>query len=62
MARKIYRLTALKIEKIKKSGYYADGADLWLQVTATGAKSWILRFMHYGREREMGLGLSGMSA
>lgn len=50
------RLTALRVEKIKTPGYYADGAGLWLQVSATGSKSWIFRFMLNGRAREMGLG------
>ncbi len=35
---------------------YADGGGLYLQVTGTGAKSWIYRYMLRGREREMGLG------
>jgi integrase len=35
---------------------YADGGGLYLQVTASGAKSWIYRFMLNGRAREMGLG------
>lgn len=37
-------------------GYHADGAGLYLQVTAADARSWILRFMLRGRAREMGLG------
>jgi integrase len=32
------------------------GGGLYLQVTGTGAKSWIYRYMLRGREREMGLG------
>ena len=35
---------------------YGDGGGLWLQVTGTGAKSWIFRFTLKGRSREMGLG------
>src|SRR5262245_5314553 len=35
---------------------YADGAGLYLQVTGTGAKSWIYRFSLAGKAREMGLG------
>jgi Arm DNA-binding domain len=35
---------------------YHDGAGLYLQVSARGAKSWIYRFMLDGRPREMGLG------
>jgi integrase len=50
------RLSALKVSKISKQGMYSDGAGLYLQVTATSAKSWVYRFTLYGRAREMGLG------
>ncbi|HYB10745.1 MAG TPA: Arm DNA-binding domain-containing protein, partial [Alphaproteobacteria bacterium] len=56
MAKKIDRLSALKVERTKKPGMYADGAGLWLRVLSSGAKSWIFRFMMNGRAREMGLG------
>jgi integrase len=60
MAHLVGRLTALKVIKVKKSGMYADGAGLYLQVTGDGqstpAKSWIFRFTLRGRSREMGLG------
>ncbi|NPU65384.1 integrase arm-type DNA-binding domain-containing protein [Bradyrhizobium sp. 83012] len=60
MAHLVGRLTALKAIKVKKSGMYADGAGLYLQVTGDGentpAKSWIFRFTLRGRSREMGLG------
>ena len=56
MARVIGRLTALKVSRAIKHGMYADGGGLYLQVTGTGAKSWIYRYMLHGREREMGLG------
>jgi integrase len=39
-----------------KPGMHADGGGLYLQVTASGAKSWIFRFMLHGKAREMGLG------
>ena len=62
MARVIGRLTALKVSRAIKHGMYADGGGLYLQVTGTGAKSWIYRYMLRGREREMGLGsLSAVS-
>ena len=57
MARVIGRLTALKVSsRAIKPGMYADGGGLYLQVTGTGAKSWIYRYMLRGKEREMGLG------
>jgi integrase len=56
MVRQIARLNALAVSKAKKSGMYADGAGLYLQVSAAGTKSWIFRYAMNGREREMGLG------
>jgi integrase len=56
MARGIQKLSALQVDRAKKPGYYADGGGLYLQVTATGAKSWLFRFMLDARAREMGLG------
>lgn len=56
MARKIGRLSAAAVSKVKAKGMYADGGGLYLQVTESGAKSWIFRFMLNGRAREMGLG------
>ncbi|MEO6075009.1 MAG: integrase arm-type DNA-binding domain-containing protein [Burkholderiales bacterium] len=54
--RNIHRLSALRIAKVTKPGYYADGGGLTLQVSHSGTKSWIFRFMLDGRAREMGLG------
>lgn len=56
MARTINRLTTKKIQNTKKPGYYGDGGGLYLQVSATGSKSWIYRYMLNRRAREMGLG------
>jgi len=53
---KAYKLTALQVAKAKKAGLYGDGAGLWLQVSDTGTKSWIYRFMLNGKSRWMGLG------
>ena len=50
------KLTALKITKLAKPGRYSDGAGLWLQVSKSGSKAWLLRFMRAGRARAMGLG------
>jgi hypothetical protein len=52
----INRLSALAVGKIKRPGYYFDGAGLVLQVSATGTKSWVFRYTLAGRRREMGLG------
>lgn len=48
-------LTELKI-KHAKPGYWLDGDGLYLQVSESGAKSWIYRFQINGKRREMGLG------
>jgi integrase len=49
-------LTAKRIAKLVEPGRYGDGRGLYLQVTPTGVRSWILRFERNGRERAMGLG------
>jgi integrase len=56
MARGIGKLVAVTLPKLTKPGMYGDGGGLYLQVTASGAKSWIFRFMLHGRAREMGVG------
>lgn len=56
MARKIERLNARFVDTTKAIGYHADGAGLYLQVSKTGTKSWVFRFMLNGKAREMGLG------
>lgn len=56
MARKTNRLTALEVGKLEKPGYYCDGAGLYLQVSKTGSKSWIMRYTLAGKPCEMGLG------
>jgi hypothetical protein len=42
LAKSINKLSALKIARIKKTGFHGDGGGLYLQVTDTGAKSWVL--------------------
>ena len=56
MARSINRLTDLRVRREKAPGLYHDGGGLCLQVTVSGAKSWVLRYMLRGKAREMGLG------
>ena len=58
MARTIGKLTALAITQAKRRGYYGGGGGLFLQMSASGAKSWVFRFKKGGRLREMGLGLT----
>jgi integrase len=56
MARAVGRLTALKVEKAKEPGMYADGAGLYLRVTPQGTKNWVLRYMLDRKPHWMGLG------
>ena len=48
-------LTAKKVERAKQPGRYHCGLirGLYLQVTASGAKSWVLRYQLRGQERWM---------
>jgi integrase len=48
-------LTVRKIETAKP-GKYGDGANLYLVVSETGAKKWVLRFTWRSKPKEMGLG------
>ncbi len=54
--RKVNQLTPLKIAQLSKSGRYADGLGLYLEVSPRGNKSWCLRYMIDGRARQHGLG------
>jgi integrase len=56
MARQINRLTALRVQRETKVGLHPDGGGLYLRVTASGGKFWVLRYMLEGKAREMGLG------
>src|SRR5713226_4619933 len=56
MARRLNRLTAVEVRGIGQKGMYHDGGGLYLQVSASGARSWIFRFTLDCRAREMGLG------
>lgn len=56
MTRGLQKLSALMVSRTNKHGLYGDGAGLWLQVSKTGAKSWLYRYMRHGKAREMGLG------
>lgn len=54
--RAIHRLSARFVSTVTAPGYHPDGGGLYLQVTRTGAKSWIFRYKRAKRSREMGLG------
>ncbi len=50
------KLTKRQIETISNPGRYSDGSGLYLNVTPTGAKSWVLRTVIKGKRRDIGLG------
>jgi hypothetical protein len=61
MARRKGLLTAKGVKAEKEPGYHLDASGLYLQVTVTGAKSWIFRYKQKCagdkfRARDMGLG------
>jgi integrase len=49
------KLTARKVESAKP-GKYSDGGNLYLVVSETGSRKWVLRFTWRGKAKEMGLG------
>ena len=49
------RLTARKVQTAKP-GKYSDGNNLYLVVSASGSRKWVLRFTWRGQAKEMGLG------
>lgn len=50
------KLTAAGVKAITKPGRHGDGDGLHLNVTESGAKSWVLRITIKGRRRDIGLG------
>jgi integrase len=50
------RLSAMGIRAATKPGRYADGGGLYLQVSQSGTRAWLFRFMRNGAARHMGLG------
>ena len=50
------QLTAAKVRSISTPGRHGDGAGLYLNVTASGSKSWVQRIVIDGRRRDIGLG------
>jgi integrase len=51
-------LTARRVETAKP-GKHSDGGNLYLIVSMTGARKWVLRFTWRGNAKEMGLGSAG---
>jgi integrase len=59
MPKTTHRLTAIKAQSLKKPGFHADGAGLYLKVHEGGSRSWVYRFMRNGKARYLGLGSAG---
>lgn len=56
MARNVNRLTATGVKNLKAEGDHADGNNLYLRVSASGTKSWVLQYSFRKKRRELGLG------
>lgn len=56
MPRRVSHALTVAEVKAKPPGRYADGGGLYLLVKASGARSWVFRFMLNGRGRDIGLG------
>jgi len=50
------RLSSLAVKALKKPGRYSDGNGLYVVVSPTGNKKWILRTVVQGRRTDIGLG------
>ena len=50
------KLTARQVQTLKAGGRHSDGGNLYLNISTSGAKSWVF-FYRFGKtQREMGLG------
>ncbi|HEY8359803.1 MAG TPA: integrase arm-type DNA-binding domain-containing protein [Ramlibacter sp.] len=55
-ASQINKLSARKVETVKDAGRHSDGGGLYLNVSATGSKSWVFMYNWNKRRVEIGLG------
>jgi integrase len=56
MARQLHTLSARTVATLTKPGRHSDGGGLYLNITASGARSWVFMWKADGKRREMGLG------
>lgn len=56
MPRTLEKLSAVAVTKASKPGRLSDGGGLYLNVTPSGAKSWLFMWARGGKRWEMGLG------
>lgn len=52
----INKLSAMQVKTIKDAGRHSDGGGLYLNVSASGTKSWVFMYQWQGRRVEIGLG------
>ena len=50
------KLTAIAARALSRPGRHGDGGGLYLNVAASGARSWVQRIVIHGRRRDIGLG------
>ena len=57
MAREVDKLTALTVKALTQRGLHHDGNNLFLRVSKSGAKSWVVRYRGAdGKQHDIGLG------
>lgn len=50
------QLASTSISKLKQAGRYADGGTLYLEISDSGARSWVQRLVIGGKRVDLGLG------
>lgn len=53
---KLHKLTAAQVKNAAIKDRYSDGGNLYLNVTETGSKSWIFRYMKFRKDNWLGIG------
>ncbi|TCJ39586.1 site-specific integrase [Parafrankia sp. BMG5.11] len=56
MSRSIHRLSPLQVKNLSKPGLHPDGGSLYLNVSASGTKSWRIVYVRNGKRFELGIG------
>ena len=59
MGAAVNKLSARAVATATKPGRHSDGGGLYLNVSPTGARSWLFMWKRDGKRREMGLGSAG---
>src|SRR5215207_6190562 len=56
MSKQLHKLSARAVATLSKPGRHSDGGGLYLNLTGSGARSWVFMWKVAGRRREIGLG------